>query len=139
MSTSIRKSDRFKDAKEYYDFLVNKRSIKFIPHPTRCDASLYRGFDLVLSSKINYDTLMERVGEHLSVDPTRIRLWLVNSRRGNPTVSVQRRINESLHTILNPSGYSQLNSPQRSDTFYFELLGTISLAELDTMKDMKIT
>jgi ubiquitin carboxyl-terminal hydrolase 7 len=99
---------------------------------------LYRAFDLVLSSKIYYDTLAERAGEHLGVDPTHIRLWMMNSGTGNPTVAVKRGINQSLHMILNTAGYSQLNSSQRSNAFYFKVLG-ISLAELDTMKNMKIT
>lgn len=79
------------------------------------------------------------MGKHLGVDPTQIRLWRMNYTTGNPTAAVKRGINQDLHMILNPLGYNPLNSLQKSDAFYFEVLG-ISLGELDTlMKDIKIT
>ena len=136
--TSTRKSDRFEDAKEYYDFLHNKRVVQFRPHSTRCDATLYPPFELVLNSKIYYDGLADRVGEHLGVDPTHLRFWTVNSSSGNPKTTVKRGLNQNLQMILNPTGYSPLNSAQRSDAFYFEVLD-ISLAELDTKKNIKLT
>ncbi|KAG6004547.1 hypothetical protein E4U21_000931 [Claviceps maximensis] len=131
-------SDRFEDAREYYDFLENKRTVRFHPHPTRCDQEEYQPFDLVLNAKTNYDTLSERVGAYLKVEPTHIRLWTVNATTNNPKVAVRRGTNPSLRQILNPMGSNALNSSQRGDAFYYEVL-EMSLAELDTKKSIKLT
>ena len=104
----------------------------------KCDVEKYPPFELVVNSKIGYDLFAERVGEHLGVEPTHIRFWTVNSSTGNPKTTVKRMQSQSLHSILNPVGYSQLNTPQRSDALYFEVL-EISLAELETRKSVKVT
>lgn len=130
-------SDRMEDAREYYDFLEHKKTVRFHAHPSRCDADKYPPFDLVLNSKINYDTLAENVGAHLQVNPTHIRLWTVNSSTNNPKVPVRRSTNPTLRQLLNPPG-GTLNSSQRTDSFYFEVL-EMSLAELDTKKSVKLT
>ncbi len=131
-------SDRLEDAREYYDFLEHKRTVRFHAHTTRCDQEQYPPFELVLNSKINYDTLSERVGSHLNVPPTHIRLWTVNVNTNNPKAPVRRGTNPSLRQILNPMGTNTLNTSQRSDAFYFEVL-EMSLAELDTKKSIKLT
>jgi ubiquitin carboxyl-terminal hydrolase 7 len=135
---SIPTSDRFEDAREYYDFLEHKRTVRFHPHPVRCDQEQYPPFDLVLNSKINYDMLSDRVGSSIGVDPTHIRFWTVNATTNNPKAAVRRGTNPSLRQILNPMGTSTLNSSQRSDAFYFEVLD-MSLAEFDTKKSIKVT
>lgn len=134
----LRTSDRFEDAREYYDFLENKRTVRFHPHPTRCEQEQYQPFDLVLNSKINYDNLSERVGAYLNTEPTHIRLWTVNAATNNPKAPVRRGTNPSLRQILNPMGSSTVNPSQRGDAFYFEVL-EMSLAELDTKKSIKLT
>ncbi|EQK98584.1 Peptidase C19, ubiquitin carboxyl-terminal hydrolase 2 [Ophiocordyceps sinensis CO18] len=131
-------SEHFEDAREYYDFLEHKRTVRFHPHTTRCDQAQYPPFDLVFNAKINYDGLSERVGAHLSVPPTHIRLWTVNASTSNPKAPVRRGTNPSLRQILSPMGSNPLNSSQRNDAFYFEVL-EISLAELDTKKSIKVT
>ena len=133
-------SDCFKDAKEYYDFLEHKRTIKFYPHPSRCDPGAYEPFELALNSKINYDALAERVGSQLEVSKTHLRFWTVNTATNNPKTPVRRGINvqNTLRQILNPLGTSSLNSSQRGDALYFEVL-EMSLAELDTKKSIKLT
>lgn len=134
-----RKSDRCEDAREYYDFLMFKRTVKFHAHPTRCDPNQFPPFELVLSAKISYDQLAEKVGNALNVDPTHLRFYTVNTNSGNVRVAVKRlSTNQTLQSILNPSGYSQVNQTQRSDALYFEVLD-MSLAELDTKKNVKIT
>jgi ubiquitin carboxyl-terminal hydrolase 7 len=130
--------DRFEDAREYYDFLHFKKTVKFHSHPTRGAPGKYQPFELVLNSKISYDVLAECVGEHIGVPATHIRFWTVHSATGNPKTAVKRGINQNLQSILNPGGYSQLNSSQRTDAFYFEVLD-ITLAELDTKKSIKVT
>ena len=134
----MRTSERFEDAREYYDFLENKRTVRFHPHPTRSDQNEYPAFDLVLNSKINYDTLSERVGAHLNIPSTHVRLWTVNASTNNPKAPVRRGTNPSLRQILNPMGSNTLSSSQRGDAFYFEVL-EMSLAELDTKRSVKLT
>jgi ubiquitin carboxyl-terminal hydrolase 7 len=130
--------DRVEDAREYYDFLEHKRTVKFHAHPTRSDQTEYPPFELVLNSKITYDILSERVGAHLKAPSTHIRLWTVNSSTNNPKAPVRRGTNPTLRQILNPLGSNTLNATQRSDAFYFEVL-EMSLAELDTKKNIKLT
>ncbi|KAL6910991.1 putative ubiquitin hydrolase [Trichoderma evansii] len=138
-SQDINKSfDRVEDAREYYDFLEHKRTVKFHAHPTRSDQTQYPPFELVLNSKITYDVLSDQVGAHLKTPSTHIRLWTVNSSTNNPKAPVRRGTNPTLRQILNPLGSNTLNATQRSDAFYFEVL-EMSLAELDTKKNIKLT
>lgn len=131
-------SDRFEDAREYYDFLEHKRTVRFHPHPTRCDQEQYTPFDLVLNSKISYDTMSERVGTELNIPPTHVRFWTVNATTNSPKAPVRRGTNPSLRQILNPMGTSTLNSSLRGDAFYYEVL-EMSLTEFDTKKSIKLT
>ncbi len=131
-------SDRFEDAREYYDFLLNKRTVMFQPHPSKCDASKYPGFDMALNSKLSYDKLAEKIGEKVLVDPTHLRFYTINASSGNPRTAVKRGPTQTLGSILVPSGYGGLNMNQRSDALYFEVLD-MSLAELDTKKNIKLT
>lgn len=92
----------------------------------------------MLNSKIQYDTLAERVGAHLDVPPTHIRFWTVNAATNNPKAPVRRSTNPTLRHILNPmGGVNTFNSSQRSDAFYLEVL-EMSLDEFDTMKTVKL-
>ena len=131
-------SDRFEDAREYYDFLEHKRVVKFLPYPAKNEDSEFEPFELVLNSKINYDTLSERVGARLEVPATHIRFWTVNATTNNPKAPVRRGTNPSLRQILHPMGSSTFSSSQRNDAFYLEIL-EMSLAEFDTKKNIKVT
>ncbi|KAK0635236.1 hypothetical protein B0T17DRAFT_586816 [Bombardia bombarda] len=131
-------SDRFEDAREYYDFLLNKKTVKFHAHPQKSDAEKFPAFEMVLNSKMSYDRLSEKIGERLGVEPTHLRFYTVNGSSGNPRTAVKRGQNQALHIILNPTGYGQLNMNQRNDALYFEVLD-MTLAELDTKKCIKVT
>lgn len=133
---SAKVSDRCEDVKEFYDFLHNKKIIKFHAHPTKSNPEKYPAFELVLSSKISYDTLSQKAAEQLKVPPTHIRFFTVNAATGNPKVPVKRGATQTLQSILSPAGYTQMNA-QRSDAFYFEVLD-IPLSELDTKKAIKV-
>jgi ubiquitin carboxyl-terminal hydrolase 7 len=131
-------SDMFEDARDYYDFLLNKKSVKFHAHPAKCDLAAYPPFDMVLNSKISYDRVSEKIGERLGVEPTHLRFYTVNATSGNPRTAVKRGPNQTLGSILSPGGYGQLNMNQRNDALYFEVLD-MSLAEMDTKKNIKLT
>ncbi|KAK3359743.1 hypothetical protein B0T25DRAFT_533748 [Lasiosphaeria hispida] len=135
---STKNLDRFEDAREYYDFLLNKKLVKFHAHTQKSDPDKYPAFSLVVNTKMSYDKLSEKVAERLGVNATHLRFYTVNASSGNPRTAVKRGPNQTLLTILNPVGYGQLNMNQRNDALYFEVLD-MSLAELDTKKSIKIT
>lgn len=130
-------TDRSSDAREYYDFLENRKTVKFHPHPSKTDQDEHPPFDLALNSKMLYDGLAERVGAHLNIPPTHIRFWTVNAATNNPKTPVRRNTNPSLRNILNPTGGSTFNASQRTDALYFEVL-EMSLDEFDTKKNIKL-
>lgn len=133
------KSDNFEDAKEYYEFLVNKKMIRFHAHPTRGDPSAHQAFEMVLNSKMTYDQLAEKVGERLGVPPTHLRFSTLHGTTGQPRLPVKRGPTATLGTILNPPSYGHLSQgAQRNDALYFEVLD-MSLSELDTKKNVKLT
>lgn len=129
---------RIEDARDFYDFLLHRREVKFYPNTARNAGSDFEPFPLVLSSKTTYDQVADRVGEHLGVDPTHIRFWTVNATTGNPKAAVKRGQSQTLQMILSPaySGYGTNN--QRTDSLFFEILD-MSLSELDTKKSIKVT
>ncbi|KAK3378288.1 hypothetical protein B0H63DRAFT_397552 [Podospora didyma] len=136
---AIKSSDRFEDAREYYDFLLNKKTVKFHAHPNTSDHEKYPPFEMVLNTKMSYDKLSEKVGGKIGVEPTHLRFYTVNASSGLPKTAVKRAPNQTLQNILNnPTSYGQLNMNQRSDALYYEILD-ISLAELDTKKNIKVT
>lgn len=117
--------------------MEHKRTVKFLPHPTRCEPDQFVPFDLVLNSKINYDTVAEKVAAQLAVPPTHIRFWTVHATSNSPKGAVRRGLNPSLKQILSPMGTNSLSTTQRGDAFYLEVL-EMSLAELDTKKSIKL-
>jgi ubiquitin carboxyl-terminal hydrolase 7 len=110
----------------------------FRAHPQKCDPDAYPPFELVLNSKMSYDKLSEQVGEKLGIEATHLRFYTVNASSNNPRAAVKRGQNQTLQNILVPTGYGQLNLNQRSDALFFEVLD-MSLAELDTKKNIKLT
>ncbi|EAQ85996.1 hypothetical protein CHGG_07249 [Chaetomium globosum CBS 148.51] len=137
-SEEAKSLDRAEDAREYYDFLLNKRTVMFRAHPQKCDPDAYPPFELVLNSKMSYDKLSEQVAEKLGIEATHLRFYTVNASSNNPRAAVKRGQNQTLQNILVPAGYGQLNMNQRSDALFFEVLD-MSLAELDTKKNIKLT
>lgn len=136
-SETTKVADRSSDAREYYDFLEHRRTVKFHPHPTKTDQAEHPPFELVLNSKILYDALADKVSAHLGIPSTHIRFWTVNAATNNPKAPVRRNTNPSLRNVLNPTGGSTFNASQRSDALYFEVL-EMSLDEFDTKKNIKI-
>ncbi|CAK7224311.1 ubiquitin-specific protease ubp15 [Sporothrix curviconia] len=136
--SNAKKWDYFTDAKAYYEFLLNKRQIQFMPHPARCNAEEYPPFELLLNIRITYDELCERVGAQLQVEPTHLRFYTVNNNMsGSPRTVVKRSVAQNLNTILSPQGYASLGTSQKTDALYFEVL-EMSLAELETKKGIRL-
>ena len=124
----------YTDARQYYDYLLNRVPVAFMPRTAESEGG---EFTLTLSKKMTYDQFSMKVGEHLGVDPTFIRYATVNATTGKPKTWVKRTVNQNLLQILT-SQYSYGYTNHRSDALYYEVLDT-SLSEYETKKIMKIT
>lgn len=128
--------DRFDDARDFYDFLYNKREVQFRPHP-RCEDADLKSFVLTLSAKVTYDQMAERVGEQVDVEPTHLRFFTVNAATGGPKTPIRRVPSQNLGMMLSTNSYAHQNMQTKADSLYFEVLD-MSLAELDTKKNVKV-
>ena len=126
----------YPDARQYYDYLLNRFSVKF--HPRQSTDTEGAVFSLMLSKKMTYEQFSARVGEHLGVDPTHIRFATVNVTNGKPKAFVKRIPNQTLQQILSSQYSSYGYSNHRNDTLYYEILET-NLADFETKKTMKVT
>lgn len=131
-------TEHFENACEYYDFLFNKKTIKFAAHPTRCDEAKYAPFELTMSAKNSYDHVAERVGAMVDAPPTHIRFWTVNNTTGNPKTPVKRSATSNLLSMLHTGTYTHAQQAYRVEAFFFEVL-EISLDELEFKKNIKLT
>jgi len=113
---------------QFYDLLQNRVLIKFKP---RFEEAGLEEFELVLSKKMNYDTLAARVGEHLRHDPIKLR-FTTASNTGQPRQVLKRALNQMVAEILQPT----YGNNQTSVLFY-EML-EVSIVELETKRNLKI-
>jgi len=119
-------------AKDYYDFLLLKRTVTFCPvnrQPTNPK------FELVLSSKNTYEQIAARVADEVGAPATHLKFYIMNSQ-GAARVPVKRNSSQALQSILSPP-YSSYSSPQKPNSLMYEVL-EMSLAELETKKSFKI-
>ena len=124
----------YTDARQYYDYLLNRTVVAFHPRPgTEGEA-----FQLSLSKKMSYDQFSAKVADKLKVDPTHLRYATVNITSGKPKAWVKRNLNQNLTQILQ-SQYSSYGGymTHRNDALYYEILET-SLADFETKKPMKV-
>ncbi|KAL8929473.1 MAG: hypothetical protein Q9208_001142 [Pyrenodesmia sp. 3 TL-2023] len=132
----IASTGRYTDAREFYDYLMNRIMVQFAPKiPTE---QRDHTFTLPLSKKMSYDQFSAKVGEHLKVDPTHIRFTTVASTTGKPKQPVRRGQAATLHQILNPALSTYANPNQRSDVLFYEIL-EMSITELETKRNMRVT
>ena len=131
----------YADAKQYYDYLLNRMSVNFIP--IKAAAAGGKGeeskeFTLVLSRKMTYDQLSRKVGEHLDVDPTHLRFAPVMSGTGKPKQALRRNMSQNLYQILNGQYGAYGYSMHQPDTLYYEVL-EMSLSDFESKKCLKVT
>lgn len=124
----------YSDARQYYDYLLNKIPVNFYPRP----GAEGEAFQLSLSKKMTYEQFSAKVGEHLKVESTHIRFATVNVTTNKPKAWVKRGLNHNLQQILQSqySSYGGL-ATHRNDALYYEVLET-SLADYETKKIMKV-
>ena len=133
---SIASAGSYTDAKDFYDHLLNRKTVEFAPRvSTGNDADIFK---LDLSRKMSYEQFSAKVGEYLKVDPTHLRFTTVNATSGKPKAIVKRIGNQNLFNIMNPQYGQYGNNNQRDDLLYYEILD-MSLSELDTKKTLKVT
>lgn len=74
----------------------------------------------------------------MDVDPTYLRFWTVAQNTGNPKTAIKRISNQTLINMVSTNYATFAGATIRADALYFEVLD-ISLAELDTKKNVKVS
>ena len=134
-ASAISQTGGYTDAREFYDYLLNRKTVSFSPrHPKDGENEMFK---LDLSRKMSYEQFSAKVGEYLKVDPTHIRFSTVNAATGKVKAPVKRNANQNLYQILNPQFGTYGNNNQRDDGLYYEIL-EMSLSEFDTKKNLKL-
>ncbi|KAL8772774.1 MAG: hypothetical protein Q9209_002119 [Squamulea sp. 1 TL-2023] len=134
-SSAIASTGGYTDTREFYDYLLNRIIIKFIPKlATEQDDGT---FSLALSRKMSYDQYSAKVAEHLKVDPTHLRFSTVLSNTGKPKQPVRRTQGLTLAQTLMPALGAYANSNQRPDSLFYEIL-EMSISELETKRNIRI-
>lgn len=123
-----------RDAKDFYDMLVNLIAIRFIPKSGQ--AEVYKDFILPLSKKNLYDEVAEKVASHISVPPTHIRFTTINASNSAPRPPIKRSPALTLSQMVSPQYYSTTQIAHNQ--LYYEVLD-MSLAELETKRLIKFT
>ena len=134
-SSSILSAGHCSDARDFYDYLLNRITVHFSPK-TVTDAER-EVFDLVLSRKTTYDQLAAKVSDYLKVEASHIRFASVHSTTGRPKATVKRQINTTLWNILRPNFAGYNNNNQRDDALIYEVL-EMSVTELESKKSLKV-
>ncbi|KAF2403000.1 ubiquitin carboxyl-terminal hydrolase 21 [Trichodelitschia bisporula] len=128
----------YAEAREFYEYLLHRIAVKFVPKVSA--EAEGTTFELVLSKRMTYNQLAQKVGEHLGEDPTHLRFTPVNATNGKPkAVAVRHTTNNNLGAILSP-GYNSYGAAvsQRPDALFYEVL-EVSLSELEMRKNIKVT
>lgn len=134
-ASGIAQAGGYTDAKEFYDYLLNRKTVSFSPKfPSESESEIFK---IDLSRKMSYEQFSAKVGEYLQVDPTHLRFSTVNSTTGKVKNPVRRNANQNLYQILSPQFGTYSNNNQRDDALYYEILD-MSLSEMDTKKGLKI-
>jgi len=122
------------DAKEFYDYLLNRTMVQF--HPRFASSQEKDTFSLELSRKMPYDQYAAKVGEKLDVDPAHLRFWTVTVSNGNPKSAVKRNTGHTLSQTLTPQyGMYGVTPPS---ALYYEVLD-FPLAEMESKKAIKVS
>lgn len=117
--------------RQYYDYLLNRISVKFAP--VKGDGE----FELTLSRKMTYEQFSARVGEHLGVAGTYLRFAPVMLSSGKPKPWIKRSVAQTLGQILTSQYSAYGYSAHRTDALYYEILET-SLSEYEMKKIIKL-
>ncbi|KAI4256997.1 MAG: hypothetical protein LQ352_001825, partial [Teloschistes flavicans] len=134
-SSAIASTGGYTDVREFYDYLMNRIIVSFSPKTATDNPD--DDFNLALSRKMSYDQFSAKVGERLKMDPTHLRFTTVIASTGKPKAPVRRNPTTSLSQILTPAVGAYVNSNQRTDALYYEIL-EMSLSELETKRNIRV-
>lgn len=135
-ATQITASGGYIEAKDFYDYLLNRINVEFAPRLG--ETSQLPTFTLTLSKKMTYEQFATKVGEHLKVEPTHLRFTTV-STSGKQRTPIKYTQQGTLNTILFPTPYSYGGTTMhRPDMLFYEVL-EMSLKELEQRKTLNIT
>lgn len=135
-TAQITTSGGYADAKAFYDYLLNRFNMEFVPRLG--ETQLYSNFTLTLSKKMNYEQLATKVGEHLQVDPTHIRFTTITPS-GKHRTPIKYSTPGTLQSILFSTAFNYGGNPvHRPDMLLYEVL-EMSLKELEQRKALTIT
>ncbi|KAF2105658.1 hypothetical protein BDV96DRAFT_592163 [Lophiotrema nucula] len=134
-NSQITASGGYTEAKDFYDYLLNRISVEFTPR--HGDATQLPTFPLTLSKKMTYEQFAAKVAEHLKVEPTHLRFTTINTA-GKPKAAVKYTQQGTLSSILYPGPYNYSGSMQKQDALFYEVL-EMSLKELEQRRALKIT
>ncbi|KAF8319268.1 cysteine proteinase [Clavulina sp. PMI_390] len=113
----------------YYDFLQNRVMIFFKP---KFEEQGGEEFELVLSKKMNYEMMSQKVAEHLKHDSIKLR-FTTSTATGTPKSILKRSLNQTISDIIQPTAY---NAAPSTIIFYEKL--ELSIVELETKRSLKI-
>ncbi|KAL8711435.1 MAG: hypothetical protein Q9220_004093 [cf. Caloplaca sp. 1 TL-2023] len=134
-SSVIASAGGYTDAREFYDYLLNRIVVRFSPKFATEQEEIV--FSLALSRKMSYDQFSAKIGEHLGIDPTHLRFSTILASTGKPRQIVRRNVGATLSQILLPTLGTYANSNQRADALYYEVL-EMSISELETKRNMRV-
>ncbi|KAH7107494.1 cysteine proteinase [Auriculariales sp. MPI-PUGE-AT-0066] len=115
---------------QYYDFLQNRVLISFKPKNEEISEENPE-FDLILSKKMNYETMAQKAGDTLKHDPIKLRFTTTQSN-GTPKSILKRSLNQSVSDIMSPH-----YTTQQSTVILYERLD-VSIVELETKRSLKV-
>ncbi|KAJ6146967.1 hypothetical protein N7497_008949 [Penicillium chrysogenum] len=124
----------YTDARQFYDYLLNRMEVQFAPIKTNEGETFY----LTLSRKMTYDQFAKKVGEHLQVDETHLRFAPVMASTGKAKPFLKRNVNQNLSQILNGQYGAYGYTMHRADALYYEILD-MSLSDYESKKCFKVT
>jgi ubiquitin carboxyl-terminal hydrolase 7 len=141
-------------AKDYYDFLVNRIFVNFVPKSLQNlqfeNHESDSEFVIPFSKKDTYDTLAAKVAERITVrskglegpvHPSHLRFTTANIQSGKPRTIVKPQAGTTISNILlgTSSGYGGYGyqPAQQPDALFYEVL-EMSLKDLEQRKNVKI-
>jgi len=108
----------------YYESVLNSVSVHFRDRNAPKDTS--KQFILLLSKKMNYEAVNEKVAKHLEVDPLLLRFVSHNQYTEGPKVEFKREPEKPLEEMLQPNTYQPSKSP-------VEISGSLSSLETESL------
>ncbi|KAI9891263.1 MAG: hypothetical protein M1814_002953 [Vezdaea aestivalis] len=133
-ANAMAKQTKYADAREFYDYLLNRLLVHFRPHPNAAED--LEAFDLVVNRKMTYDALASAVGNHLQLDSTFLRFSTINASSNLPKMQLKRQQTMTLMQILSAQ-YGYTNHNTAPDALFYEILET-TLSEIESKKVLKV-